>query len=885
MTKRLVIIDGNSLINRAYYALPELMNKDGLHTNALYGFTTMLFKIMDNYEPTHMSVAFDLKAPTFRHKAYSEYKAHRKGMPDELREQMAPLKELLDAFKIHRLELEGFEADDIIGTVAREAEREGFEVFIVTGDKDALQLASANTKILITKKGISELEEYDGDAIVEKFGITPNQLIDLKGLMGDKSDNIPGVPGIGEKTGIKLIKEYGSVENLIQNTEDLKGKMKEKLEENVQLAVISKKLAKIVTDIPVEFDIEGLEMKGFDREQVLRLFNLFEFSSLVKRFGEVEKAEEDVKIEPSTLSIVNADEKGIEEFVEKVIERGYVYLKSISKGENIADKGIIGIFMSIDGEEMLKIDSEKGIMAVKGVLESSGIEKYGYKLKDDYINLRPYGVCIENLKFDISVAEYIIDSASSAYEHENISSKYFGKLIKSQEELLGKGKKAKLFEAVEPDELAGYFGEIINLVSRVKPLQEEEIAKNEMEELFYGVEMPLVEVLGNMEYEGIKVDREILLELKKEFAADIKQLEEKIYEHAGEKFNINSPKQLGVILFEKLELPPAKKTKTGYSTNAQVLEKLSDKHPLIDLISEYRQIVKLQSTYVDGLLGIINEKTGRIHSSFNQTITTTGRISSTEPNLQNIPVRLELGRKLRKVFIAKKNCVFTDADYSQIELRILAHICDDEKLKDAFIKEQDIHSRTASEVFGVPIEDVDRQMRGAAKAVNFGIIYGISDFGLSKNLGIPVKKAKEYINGYLDRYENVRKYMDDIVEYAKDNGYVLTLMNRRRYIPELRSSNFILKNLGKRLAMNTPIQGSAADIIKIAMVNVHKKLREKGLRSQLILQVHDELIIETYAEEKDVVEEILRSEMEGAMNLAVPLKVDLSSASSWYDAK
>ncbi len=885
MTKRLVIIDGNSLINRAYYALPELMNKDGLHTNALYGFTTMLFKILDNYEPTHMSVAFDLKAPTFRHKAYSEYKAHRKGMPDELREQMAPLKELLDAFKIHRLELEGFEADDIIGTVAREAEREGFEVFIVTGDKDALQLASANVKILITKKGISELEEYDGDSIVEKFGITPNQLIDLKGLMGDKSDNIPGVPGIGEKTGLKLIKEYGSVEELIQNTENLKGKLKEKVEENVQLAVISKKLARIVTDIPVEFDVEGLEMKGFDREQVLRLFNIFEFGSLIKRFGGSEKAEENVQEDHSAVSIVDANEEELEKFIGKAREKGYVYLKSVSAGVNIAEKGIIGVFVSVDGENVLKVDSEKDIMTLKDMIESPEIEKYGYKLKEDYTNFRPYGVCIENMKFDISVAEYIIDSASSAYEHENIASKYFGKLVKSQEELLGKGKKAKGFEDVDKDELNGYFGEIINLVSRVKPLQEGEIGKNEMEELFYGVEMPLVEVLGNMEYEGIKVDRDILVALKEEFGADIERLEEKIYTYAGEKFNINSPKQLGVILFEKLELPSVKKTKTGYSTNAQVLEKLSDKHPIIDLISEYRQIVKLQSTYVDGLLGIINEKTGRIHSSFNQTITTTGRISSTEPNLQNIPVRLELGRKLRKVFIAKKDCVFTDADYSQIELRILAHICDDEKLKDAFIKGQDIHSRTASEVFGVPIEEVDRHMRGAAKAVNFGIIYGISDFGLSKNLGIPVKKAKEYIDGYLDRYENVRKYMDDIVESAQDKGYVLTLMNRRRYIPELKSKNFILKNLGKRLAMNTPIQGSAADIIKIAMVNVHKKLKEKGLRSQLILQVHDELIIETCDDEKEIVEELLRSEMENAMNLSVPLKVDLSSASSWYDAK
>ncbi|CAH2214298.1 DNA polymerase I [Tepidibacter aestuarii] len=880
MNKRLVIIDGNSLMNRAFYALPDLMNKEGLHTNAIYGFTTMLFKIIDEYEPTHMSVAFDLKAPTFRHKQYENYKAGRKKMPDELRVQVEPLKELLDAFKIHRLEMEGFEADDIIGTVSKIAEEDGFEVIVVTGDKDAIQLASNKTKILITKKGITELEIYDYDEVLKRYELTPNQFIDLKGLMGDKSDNIPGVPGIGEKTGIKLLKEFETIENLVQNTDKLKGSVKKKMEENIDTALMSKRLATIVRDMPIDMNVDELKLENYDEQKIIKLFNLYGFNSLIKKISMDKEVQDDTNIE----SILVSDEN-IDTIIDEINDKKHMFLKSVTKQGNILDKNIIYMFISFDGSKIYYINEEKFILRLKGVLESEDIQKYGYKLKEEYIALRSYDIDIKNMNFDIVIGEYLIDATSSNYLHDNLAAKYMGKKVKSEEELLGKGKKAKKFEELEEEVLIGYFNSLIEVVVGIKNEMEKTIDEYEMHELFYDIEMPLVEVLGYMEHEGFKVDIEKLEQLKEEYGGIIQNLEKTIYDMAGEEFNINSPKQLGVILFEKLELPIIKKTKTGYSTNAEVLEKLRSEHEIIDKISEYRQIVKLQSTYVDGLLNIINQKSKRIHSSFNQTITTTGRISSTEPNLQNIPVRLEMGRNLRKVFIPTEGYSLVDADYSQIELRVLAHISDDENLIHAFESGEDIHTSTAAKVFGVDIKDVDSEMRSAAKAVNFGIVYGISDFGLSKNLNIPAKKAKEYIDNYFDKYPNIKKYMDDIVEKAKVDGYVSTILNRRRYIPEINSKNFIVRNLGKRLAMNTPIQGSAADVIKIAMVNVYKKLKEENLKSKLILQVHDELIIEAYEEEIDKVEKILKNEMENAVNMKVRLNVDLNTGKSWYETK
>ncbi len=879
MDKRLVIIDGNSLMNRAYYALPPLMNKEGLYTNAIYGFTTMLFKIIDTYQPTHISVAFDKKAPTFRHKEYEAYKAGRKKMPDELRVQVEPLKEVLDAFNIHRLEIEGFEADDIIGTVSRIGEEKAFEIFIVTGDKDAIQLASHHTKVLITKKGLTDLEEYDYDGVLERYELTPHQFIDLKGLMGDKSDNIPGVPGIGEKTGIKLLNEFQTVENIIANTDKLKGNVKKKIEENIEQAVMSKRLATIVRNMPIEIDLEELRLEKYNDKKLIELFSKFEFNSLIGRIGNNQE-EKEIDFNAKYIS-----EKEVEELIHRIEEKKYMALKTVSKQGNLVDENIIYLFITFDGENIFYIKEKECILRLKAVLECEDIEKYGYKLKEDYIMLRSYGIQLKNMHCDIAIAEYLIDTTSSTYSHDHISAKYMGKKATSEEELLGKGKKAKKFEEIEETELIKYFNCILNIVMNTKSKMESTIKEFEMEKLFYDVEMPLVEVLGYMEYEGFKVDRHKLEELKVAFSGLIENLEKEIYELAGEEFNINSPKQLGVILFEKLNLPIIKKTKTGYSTDAEVLESLKREHPIIVKISEYRQIVKLKTTYVDGLLHIINEKTGRIHSSFNQTITTTGRISSTEPNLQNIPIRLEMGRNLRKVFISDEEYTLVDADYSQIELRVLAHICEDENLIHAFLNNEDIHTSTASKVFNVPLEEVTSEMRGAAKAVNFGIVYGISDFGLSQNLSISVKKAKEYIENYFEKYPKVKNYMDEVIEKGKKDGYVTTLLNRRRYIPEIHAKNFVVKNLGKRLAMNTPIQGSAADIIKIAMVNVYRKLKDCGLKSKLILQVHDELIIESCESEIDEVKIILKEEMENALKLEVPLQVDLNYGKSWYETK
>ncbi|GAA0697929.1 DNA polymerase I [Paraclostridium ghonii] len=874
MEKTLIIIDGNSIVNRAFYALPDLTNKEGLHTNGIFGFTNMLFKLIDTYKPTHISVAFDKKAPTFRHLEYKEYKAGRKKMPDELKQQLEPLKNLLDAFNINRLEIEGYEADDIIGTLSLNAEQEGYKVYIVTGDKDAIQLASKNTTTLITKKGVGEVEEYNFDEVEKRYEMTPTQFIDLKGLMGDKSDNIPGVPGIGEVTGIKLIKEFGSIENIIENIESVKGSTKKKIEENKELAIMSKKLATIIRDVPIDIDLEKLEFGNYDKSKLIEVFNELNFNSLIHR---LDSDTEDTEV------VINKLEE-VKNFIKKVKAKGKLILKTIARSGNILEKNIINMYLSIDGEDLFYID-ENQIDEIKELLIDEDIRIYGYNLKEDYIALRPYNISLSNMYFDISIAEYLIDSSSSNYAYDSIAMNYFGQKIKSTEELLGKGVKAKKYEDLEKEERDKTIGSIIQLVEKVSPKMEEKLVSMDMDGLFYHVEMPLVEVLGYMEYEGVMVDKEKLIELGEEFKVSIEKLEEEIYNLAGVDFNINSPKQLGVILFEKLGLPVIKKTKTGYSTNAEVLEQLSDKHEIIDKITEYRQIVKLKSTYVDGLINIINPISHRIHSSFNQTITTTGRISSTEPNLQNIPVRLELGRNIRKVFIADKGYKLVDADYSQIELRVLAHMSQDEHMIDAFNHNVDIHTKTASQVFGIDINDVTSEQRSAAKAVNFGIVYGISDFGLSKNLHIPVKEAKNYIDSYLNTYEDIKLYMDNTIEEAKKDGYVKTILNRRRYIPEIKASNIILKNLGKRLAMNAPIQGSAADVIKIAMVNVYKKLEEKNLKSKLVLQVHDELIIECIQEELEVVSKIVKDEMEHAVSMDVSLDVDLNTGDSWYETK
>ena len=882
MEKRLIIIDGNSIINRAFYALPDMSNSEGLKTNAIFGFVRMMFKIIEDYQPTHMSVAFDKKAPTFRHKQYADYKAGRKKMPDELAQQLQPLKDLLDKFNINRLELEGYEADDLIGTVARLGEENDFKVYIVTGDKDAIQLASHKTTTLITKKGVGEVEEYNYDSVLERYEMTPTQFIDLKGLMGDKSDNIPGVPGVGEKTGIKLLKQYSTIENLIEHTDELKGSIKKKIEENKDLALMSKELATIITNVPIEVKLEDLEYGDYNKDDVVEKFKEFGFTSLITKLLDIEGGETTIK-EEIDLKIEHLD--NVEDFIKKAEENKKVIIDVIGKEGNILDKRVLYVFLSLDGNEIYYVNEDE-LPQIKTLLSNPEIKKHGYDLKEDYILLKPYEIELNSMDFDITIAEYLIDSKSStSYECSAIAMKYLTRKIKSKEDLLGKGAKAKKFDEIEFDELSAYIGDILNTVNGVYPKMEEKLKETEMDGLFYHVEMPLVEVLGSMEYIGMKVDKDQLNELKEKFTTIINELENEIFELAGEPFNINSPKQLGVVLFEKLGLPVIKKTKTGYSTNAEVLEKLRDKHEIIDKITEYRQIVKLNSTYVEGLLKIINPKTGRIHSSFNQTITTTGRISSTEPNMQNIPVKTEMGRDIRKVFVADDNCKLVDADYSQVELRVLAHMSGDENMIDAFKHGEDIHSKTASQIFDVDIKDVTSKQRIEAKAINFGIIYGKTDFGLSQDLNIPVPTAKAYIESYFSKYPKIKEFMDNAVETATETGYATTILNRRRYIPEIKASNFIVRNQGKRFAMNAPIQGSAADIIKVAMVNVYNKLKENEMKSKLILQVHDELIVEAVDEELELAEKIVREEMENAQSMDVKLDVDLNTGNSWYETK
>lgn len=898
MEERIIIIDGNSLVNRAFYALPPLATSDGIQTNAIYGFLTMLLRVMEDYNPDYIGVAFDKRAPTFRHKKFTDYKAGRKKMAPELAAQIEPLKEILDAFNIYRVELEGFEADDLIGTLAKHFDNKGIETLIVTGDRDALQLVTDFTKILFTKKGISNLEIYDDKKVIEEYEVTPEQFIDLKGLMGDKSDNIPGIPGVGEKTAIKLLKQFGNMENLLQNTEKITGeKLRERIELNRENAVLSKKLATIVTDVPVNIDTDQLRKQEINYNKLIELFKRYEFNSLIPRIKKDAEQTED-----SNENIITTENDMGENIIEitcmdelkgmlsEAKEHGSITFKTITEEKNIVTDDILHLAITIKGDIQYYInfqnfrENRQELMdALKEILESDGIKKIGHNLKKEIVHFYRYNINIRNLYFDTMIGEYLIDPARSNYNLGDLALQYLGESVVGERHLTGKGRSQISLWETSDDESKKMICNYIRITNKIYRFIKEELKNLDLEGLYYDIELPLVEVLASMEFRGIKADKNILLDLEMEFGEKIDQLTEEIYNLSGVEFNINSPKQLGEVLFEKLGLPPVKKTKTGYSTDAEVLEKLYDKHYVIPKILEYRQITKLKSTYVDGLLNIINPVTNRIHSNFNQTVVTTGRISSTEPNLQNIPVRLEIGRRLRKAFICDDGYLFIDADYSQIELRILAHISGDKNLIDAFIKDQDIHKRTASEIFEVPMDEVTSGMRSDAKAVNFGIVYGISDFGLSRNLNISVHKAKQYIDSYFEKYPAIKLYMEDIVKEAKEKGYVSTIFHRRRNLPQLKSSNFNIRSFGERMAMNTPIQGSAADIIKIAMVKIYRTLEERNLKAKLILQVHDELLIECPENEKETVTRILQESMEDAVKISVPLKVDISYADNWYD--
>lgn len=895
--ERLMIIDGNSLLHRAFHALPPLMNKEGVYTNGVYGFLTMFYKVTEEYKPDYISIVFDKKSPTFRHIEFGDYKAGRAKTPDELGMQFPILKEIIDNMKIHRVEAEGFEADDLAGTLSKFGEENGLEVVLVTGDKDYLQLASDNTKVLLTKKGISNMEIYDKQAVIERYELTPQQFIDLKGLMGDKSDNIPGVPGIGEKTGIKLLKKFKSIEGIYNNIENIDSKkFKEKLIEYKNQAIMSRRLSEIITSVPINMDLDELILEEPDTEKLFNIYKKLEFNSLLGKLNMsrmTNKESESISEKlASEVNIVKQEEhlKGI---LQEVEEAKALILKFIIDGDYPLKDNILGAGIRPSEHSNYYVDFTEGDIKIenffsifKEVLEDDKIKKLGHNIKEEVLVTLRYGIDLKGITFDSMIGQYLLNPSQNDYSLKILARNYLNIDIYSKEDLLGTGKNKKTFGQILLADRVSYLSNHMEIIPRLKGIIEDSIKSQNMDELFYEVELPLINVLADMEDIGFTVDAEKLTELGKEFDAKIDLLTQAIFELAGEEFNINSPKQLGEVLFEKLDLPVVKKTKTGYSTNAEVLEKLTEIHPIAEKILEYRQLVKLKSTYVDGLISVIDENTGKVHSSFNQTITTTGRISSTEPNLQNIPIRTEEGRKIRKVFIpSSSDYTLVDADYSQIELRVLASIADDPKLKEAFFTGEDIHRKTASEVFDVSIEDVTPLMRSRAKAVNFGIVYGISDYGLARDLKITRKEAKLYIDNYLKNYVKVKEYMKNIVDEGKSKGYVETILHRRRYLPELASRNFNIRSFGERMAMNTPIQGSAADIIKLAMVNVYKELKKRKLKSRLILQVHDELIIETYKDEVEEINVLLKELMESAIPLNVPLKVDMETGDSWYDTK
>ena len=885
MAEKIMLIDGNSIVNRAFYGVPLLTNGEGRYTNGVYGFLNILFKLLDEEQPDYLAVAFDLHAPTFRHRTFDGYKGTRKGMPEELREQMPLLKEVLQAMHIPIFEQEGFEADDILGTLSALAEKNGIVPVVVSGDRDLLQLAGETLKVRIpkTKGGRTETEDYYAADVQAKYGVTPAEFIDMKALMGDASDNIPGVPGIGEKTAAKIITQYHDIETAIAHAAEIKPKKaSENLAAYQEQARLSKFLATIVRDMPLEWDKETLKIGDMFNQTAYELVKRLEFKSMFSRFEGSASAPKQAE---QTYRFV-ADREGAKEVLAalKKGEVGYAFVYENEEGQGLAlyQEQLGGVWM----EASMAFLMQELLEIFQPFFADSAYRKIGHDVKKDIRFLRSYGYDGFTAEFDTAIGAYILNATGSSYEYDDIAATFLNETYPSQEEVFGKGRTKKTFAVLPEAERTAYGARQAEIFFRARKVMEERLAENEQKSLFYDMEMPLIYVLADMEKYGIKVDKAALLAYQKRLGESLDGMEEEIYALAGEKFNINSPKQLGVILFEKLGLKGGKKTKTGYSTAADVLEKLRTAHPIVERILHYRQLAKLKSTYADGLLAVMDAETEKIYSTFNQTITATGRISSTEPNLQNIPVRLELGRELRKIFIPESaEFCFLDADYSQIELRVLAHISGDESLIAAFKSNQDIHRMTASQVFHVPFDEVTPLQRSNAKAVNFGIIYGKGAFSLGQDLGISRKEAEEYINAYFARYPKIKTFMEDTIKNGTKNGYVSTLWNRRRNMPELQSSNFMQRAAGERAAMNMPIQGTAADIIKLAMIKVHRALQEGGYRSRLILQVHDELLIEAYKEEKEAVAKILKENMEHAADLLVPLDVDVHEGASWFEAK
>ena len=882
MSEKIVLIDGHSILNRAFYGLPDLTNSEGLHTNAVYGFLNILFRTLEEEQPQYLAVAFDVHAPTFRHQMYADYKGTRKPMPSELREQVPMLKEVLRAMDIELVEKAGYEADDILGTLAERCEKKGMEVTVVSGDRDILQLASDRIMIRMPKtvRGKTTIENYHAKEVMERYQVEPKQIIELKALMGDTSDNIPGIPGVGEKTATKLIVEYGSIENAYVHVEEIRpNKAKESLKNNYDLAVMSKKLATIDTNAPVECDLEHAKIRNLYTEEAYEMFRRLDFKNLLGRFDSAAVKEQD-----SLFIRVETDLEEAEALLKQAAVQPAVGLELL---ESTAHE-ILGLAVAWekDGEpEVCYIPASETVTV--GFLKEKTEELFAAVKKVCVMDIKKLLKNVKNIRpeqvFDAGIAAYLLNPLKNTYTYDDLAKEYLQVYLPSTEEIFDTAKLPDL--AAVSDELAGcYAGNMAYAVYRVREIMEQRLEAKGMSRLYQEIEIPLAFTLADMEEAGIRVEAEELKAYGERLQVRIGELEEKIYQEAGETFNINSPKQLGVILFEKLQLPGGRKTKSGYSTAADVLEKLAPDHPIVSDILEYRQLAKLKSTYADGLSAFIGPD-GRIHSTFNQTITATGRISSTEPNLQNIPVRMELGRLIRKVFLPADGCVFIDADYSQIELRVLAHMSGDEKLIAAYRQAEDIHRITASEVFHVPFDEVTPLQRRNAKAVNFGIVYGISSFGLSQDLSISRKEAQQYIEKYFETYPGIKGFLDGCVEQAKEQGYSVTMFGRRRPVPELKSSNFMQRSFGERVAMNAPIQGTAADIIKIAMIRVNERLKREQLRARLLLQVHDELLIEAPLEEVDQVQRILEEEMTHAADLKVKLEIDMHTGNSWYEAK
>lgn len=871
---KIILLDGNSLSYRAFYAMPALQNKSGLYTNSIYGFTLMLERMLEDIKPKYALVAFDKGKQTFRHKTYQDYKGTRDKTPSELVEQFGYVRELLDSYGIKYEEHFDYEADDIIGSYAKLAEKAGLEVIIISGDKDLTQLASDNITIYYTRRGVTEVDHYTPEFINEKYGLSPEQIIDMKGLMGDKSDNIPGIAGIGEKTAIKLLAEYKTVENVLDNIDNISGKkLKERLAEGKEDALLSKELATIFTEVPVENKLEDLTFSE-NRSKKKELFEKLEFVSFLKKLAENDDVDVDGK-EEKELEIINADEK-----TELSFENSSLHIECFTEDYHNSDVVNIAVYK----DENVYIFSEDNFFEnkfVRNYLESDA-EKVVYDYKKILYIAKRNGISdIAGNVFDVKIAAYLLDVTVKT-ELDKIVFNILGNIIKSEEEIYGKGVKRTL---PTNEILYPYLAQVVKSIFDLKEIQSARLKEENMDSLYKNIEIKVARVLANMEYEGIHVSKKALEKMSDELDERIKILEASIHTLAGSEFNIASPKQLGIVLFEDLGLPPVKKTKTGYSTSVEVLEQLQHSHEIIPLIMEYRVLTKLNSTYAKGLVKDITRK-GKIHTRYEQTLTQTGRLSSVNPNLQNIPTRIEEGKKIRKAFIpASDDRVILSIDYSQIELRVLAHMAQDKGMIDAFTHDLDIHTKTASEVNGVSLDEVTPTMRREAKAVNFGIVYGISDFGLSNNLGITRKRAKEFIDKYLETFSGVNKYMTDIVEFAKEHGYVETLYNRRRALPEINAKNKIVASLNARLAMNTPIQGTAADIIKLAMINAFEYIEETKVDAKLLLQVHDELIFDV---NKNVIDEFTNQMvkiMEEAVELDVKLKAEASSGSSWYDTK